>query len=47
MTDLLWCHATSDRVDPEGNLQIEAGQRTTVWMFVCPVAETTNQRMRA
>jgi hypothetical protein len=35
MTDTNWCHATSDNVDADGNVTIEAGKRTTVWIFIC------------
>jgi hypothetical protein len=35
MTDVSWCRAASDNVDPEGNLNILAGERTTVWGFIC------------
>jgi hypothetical protein len=31
----IWCKAFSDNVDPEGNVIIEAGQRTTVYGFIC------------
>ena len=31
-----WCNAKSDNVTPEGNVVVEAGQRTTVWAFHCP-----------
>lgn len=30
-----WCHAESDRVDPDGRLSIQGGQTTTVWVFTC------------
>lgn len=35
MTDVSWCKAVSDNVDAESNVIIEAGQRTTVYGFVC------------
>lgn len=35
MTDGAWCKAVSDNVDAEGNVIIEAGQRTTVYGFAC------------
>lgn len=35
MTDGAWCKAVSDNVDAEGNVIIDAGQRTTVYGFVC------------
>jgi hypothetical protein len=34
-----WCHANSDNVTPEGDVTVEAGQRTTVWTFHCTGAE--------
>ena len=30
-----WCHAESDNVNPQGNLIVRAGQRTSVWIFNC------------
>lgn len=30
-----WCHAESDSVDEQGNVIVEAGARTTVWVFHC------------
>jgi hypothetical protein len=30
-----WCYAQSDNVNSDGNLNVAAGQRTTVWIFVC------------
>jgi hypothetical protein len=30
-----WCHAISDNVTPESAVVIEAGERTTVWIFLC------------
>jgi hypothetical protein len=30
-----WCNAKSDNVTAEGNVVVEAGQRTTVWTFHC------------
>lgn len=30
-----WCHAVSDNVDAKGQVAIEAGERTTVWGFIC------------
>lgn len=35
MTEITWCKAVSDNVDAEGNVIIEAGQRTTVYGFMC------------
>jgi hypothetical protein len=35
LTDVTWCRAASDNVDPEGNVTIVAGERTTVWGFIC------------
>lgn len=35
MTETTWCKAVSDNVDADGNVIIEAGQRTTVYGFVC------------
>jgi hypothetical protein len=31
-----WCRAESDRVDANGELVVEGGQVTTVWIFHCP-----------
>ncbi|MBA3377282.1 MAG: hypothetical protein H0T93_00210 [Chloroflexia bacterium] len=30
-----WCHAESDAVNAEGQVQVEAGVETTVWLFYC------------
>lgn len=30
-----WCFAQSDNVNADGNLTVTAGNRTTVWVFVC------------
>lgn len=30
-----WCHAESDGVDARGNVIVEAGRRTNVWIFRC------------
>jgi hypothetical protein len=30
-----WCFAQSDDVDAQGNVIVEAGARTTVWIFTC------------
>lgn len=30
-----WCHARSDNVSAESKVVIEAGERTTVWIFLC------------
>jgi hypothetical protein len=35
MTDVTWCRAASDNVDAEGSVNIVAGERTTVWGFIC------------
>jgi hypothetical protein len=35
LADGIWCKAFSDNVDPEGNVIIETGQRTTVYGFTC------------
>lgn len=35
MVDTTWCHAVSDRVTAEGHVVIQAGQRATVWGFIC------------
>ena len=32
-----WCRAESDRVDDAGNVVIQDGQVTTVWIFNCPL----------
>src|SRR5690606_36007092 len=34
-TDASWCHANSDKVTSEGELVVEAGTTTTVWIFLC------------
>ena len=34
-----WCHAQSDNVDADGNLIVNAGQRTTVWVFACSATQ--------
>jgi hypothetical protein len=31
-----WCHAESDNISDEGELIVEAGKRTNVWVFHCP-----------
>lgn len=31
-----WCHAESDSVNAEGNVVVEAGVTSTVWLFYCP-----------
>jgi len=33
--DKNWCHAESDNVDQTGKVIINAGERTTVWIFSC------------
>jgi hypothetical protein len=33
--DNAWCHAQSDSVDAEGNVNVVAGERATVWTFYC------------
>ncbi len=30
-----WCHAESDAVNAEGEVMVEAGAETTVWLFYC------------
>lgn len=30
-----WCHAESDSVDEAGDVIVQAGQRSTVWIFIC------------
>ena len=30
-----WCHAESDNVTATGDVVVEAGQETTVWLFYC------------
>jgi hypothetical protein len=30
-----WCHAESDNVNTEGNVVVEAGATTNVWLFYC------------
>lgn len=39
MTDVGWCHATSDNVNDNGKVIVEAGGRTTVWIFTCESTE--------
>jgi hypothetical protein len=39
MTDVGWCHATSDNVNANGKVIIEEGERTTVWIFTCGPSE--------
>jgi len=34
-TDGRWCHAESDAVNAEGQVMVEAGGETTVWLFYC------------
>ena len=31
-----WCHAESDNTNDEGEVMVEAGQHTNVWIFHCP-----------
>jgi hypothetical protein len=38
-----WCFAQSDSVDSDGDVIISAGERTTVWIFICQ-SETTGLR---
>ncbi len=33
--DANWCHAESDAVNAEGDVVVEAGADTTVWLFYC------------
>lgn len=35
LADRTWCHAKSDKVTAEGHVVIEAGQTTSVWIFLC------------
>jgi len=30
-----WCHAECDSIDEQGDIVLEAGQQTTVWLFNC------------
>jgi hypothetical protein len=30
-----WCHAESDNVDAEGQVVVETGARSTIWLFYC------------
>ena len=32
-----WCHAESDNTNDQGEVIVEAGQRTNVWIFHCPI----------
>ncbi|MGH2535084.1 MAG: hypothetical protein ACRDJW_22710 [Thermomicrobiales bacterium] len=34
-TDGNWCHAESDNVDDQGDVIVEAGVETTIWVFNC------------
>jgi hypothetical protein len=34
-TTRTWCHAESDNVNTEGNVIVEAGLTTSVWLFYC------------
>jgi len=36
-----WCHAESDAVNADGDLTVEAGAETTVWLFYCQDANTS------
>ena len=38
--DAGWCRAESDRVDDSGNIVIQDGQVTTVWIYNCPLNAT-------
>jgi prealbumin domain-containing protein len=38
--DAVWCHAESDAVDANGHVVVEAGQRSSVWIFNCVGAKT-------
>ncbi len=38
--DGAWCHAESDAVNAEGDVVVEAGVATTVWLFYCQPAAT-------
>jgi hypothetical protein len=41
-TDVDWCHAESDRVDDQGSVVVNAGERASVWIFNCaPLAVST------
>jgi len=33
--DAAWCHAESDSVNADGHVVVEAGQRSSVWIFNC------------
>ncbi len=33
--DARWCHAKSDRVNTDGQVVVEAGTTSTVWLFYC------------
>lgn len=36
-----WCHAESDSVNADGNVVVDAGADTTVWLFYCQDANTS------
>ena len=38
--DAVWCHAESDSVDANGHVVVEAGKRSSVWIFNCVGART-------
>ena len=38
--DAVWCHAESDAVDANGHVVVEAGKRSSVWIFNCVGAKT-------
>jgi hypothetical protein len=33
--DAAWCHAESDRANAQGHVIVEAGKRSSVWIFDC------------
>ncbi len=38
--DAVWCHAESDSVDANGHVVVEAGKRSSIWIFNCVGAKT-------
>ena len=38
--DAIWCHAESDSVDANGHVVVEAGKRSSIWIFNCVGAKT-------
>ena len=38
--DAVWCHAESDGVNERGEVEVEAGEETSVWIFFCGAEAT-------